>query len=39
MQETCVQSVGWEDALEEEMTTPSSSLAWRISDRDSLSTA
>ena len=30
MQETRVQSLGWEDALEEEMATHSSILAWRI---------
>ena len=30
MQETCVQSLGWEDPLEKEMTTHSSILAWRI---------
>ena len=30
MQETWVQSLGWEDPLEEEMATHSSSLAWRI---------
>ena len=30
MQETRVQSLGQEDPLEEEMTTPSSILAWRI---------
>ena len=30
MQETQVGSLGWEDALEEEMTTHSSILAWRI---------
>ena len=29
-QETRVQSLGWEDPLEEEMATHSSSLAWRI---------
>ena len=29
MQETWVQSLGWEDPLEEEMATPSSTLAWR----------
>ena len=28
MQETQVQSLGWEDPLEKEMTTPSSILAW-----------
>ena len=30
MQETRVQSLGQEDPLEEEMTTPSSILAWKI---------
>ena len=30
MQETWVRSLGWEDPLEEEMTTHSSILAWRI---------
>ena len=30
MQETQVQSLGWEDALEKEMATHSSILAWRI---------
>ena len=30
MQKTRVQSLGWEDALEEGMTTHSSILAWRI---------
>ena len=29
-QETWVQSLGWEDPLEEEMTTHSSILAWEI---------
>ena len=29
IQETRVQSLGWEDALEEEMATHSSSLAWK----------
>ena len=29
-QETCVQSLGWEDTLEEEIATHSSILAWRI---------
>ena len=29
-QETWVQSLGWEDPLEEEMTTHSSILAWNI---------
>ena len=30
MQETPVQSLGWEDPLEKEMATHSSILAWRI---------
>ena len=30
MQETWVQSLGWEDSLEKEMATHSSILAWRI---------
>ena len=30
MQETCVQSLGWEDPLEKEMATYSIILAWRI---------
>ena len=30
MWETWVQSLGWEDALEKEMATHSSILAWRI---------
>ena len=30
MQETQVQSMGWEDSLEKEMTIQSSILAWRI---------
>ena len=30
MQETQVQSLGWEDSLEKEMATHSSTLAWRI---------
>ena len=30
MQETGVQSLGWEDPLEEEIATHSSLLAWRI---------
>ena len=30
MPETWVQSLGWEDPLEKEMTTHSSVLAWRI---------
>ena len=33
MWETWVQSLGWEDPLEEDMTTHSSILAWRISMR------
>ena len=31
MQETCFQSLGWEDPLEKEMAIHSSTLAWRIS--------
>ena len=31
MQETCVWSLGWEDALEEGMATHSSILAWIFS--------
>ena len=31
MQETRVQSLGWEDALEKEMATHFSILAWKIS--------
>ena len=31
VQETWSRSLGWEDPLEEEMATHSSSLAWRIS--------
>ena len=31
VQETQVRSLGWEDALEKEMATRSSSLAWKIS--------
>ena len=31
MRETWVQSLGWEDALEKEMATYSSTLAWKIS--------
>ena len=31
MQENWVQSLGWEDPLEEEMTAYSSILAWKIS--------
>ena len=30
MQETLVQSLGWEDPLEKEMATHSSTLAWKI---------
>ena len=30
VQETWVQSLGWEDLLEKEMAAPSSSLAWEI---------
>ena len=30
MQETWVQSLGWEDPLEKDMTTHSNILAWRI---------
>ena len=30
MQETRVRSLGWEDSLEKEMATHSSTLAWRI---------
>ena len=30
MQETWVQSLGWEDPLEKGMATPSNILAWRI---------
>ena len=30
MQETWVQSLGWEDPLEEDMSTHSSILAWRM---------
>ena len=30
MQETWVQSLGWEDPLEKGKTTPSSILAWRV---------
>ena len=37
MRETWVRSLGWEDPLEEGMTTHSSILAWRISiDRGAL---
>ena len=31
MQETCIQSMGWEDPLENEMATHSSILDWEIS--------
>ena len=31
MQETWVQSLGWEDPLEREMATHSSRIAWRMS--------
>ena len=31
LQETLVQSLGWEDPLEKEMSTHSSILSWRIS--------
>ena len=31
MQETGIQSMGWEDPLEKEMATHSSILAWKIS--------
>ena len=30
MQETWIQSLGWEDPLEKEMATHSSTLAWKI---------
>ena len=30
MRKTQVQSLGWEDPLEKEMATPSSTLAWKI---------
>ena len=30
MQETCVQSLGWEDPVEKRMATHASILAWRI---------
>ena len=36
MQETRIQSLGWEEPLEEEMTTHSSILAWRIAWTDEL---
>ena len=34
MQETRVRSLGWEDPLEKEMATHSSTLAWRIPRRE-----
>ena len=36
MQETLVQSLGWEDTLEQRMATHSSILAWRIHEQGSL---
>ena len=33
MQETWVQSLGWEDPLEKELATHSGTLAWRMLDR------
>ena len=36
MQETRVQSLGWEDLLEKEMATHSSVLAWKIHGQRSL---
>ena len=36
MRETRVQSLGWEDPLEKEMATHSSTLAWRIPWREEL---
>ena len=36
IQETCVQSPGWEDPLEEGMETHSNILAWRIPQKRSL---
>ena len=36
MQETWVQSLGWEDLLEKEMATHSSILSWKIPWTDSL---
>ena len=36
MQETWVQSLGWEDTLEKEMATHSSILAWRTHGQRSL---
>ena len=34
MQDTWVQSLGWEDPLEKEMATYSSTLAWKIPRRE-----
>ena len=34
VRETWVQSLGWEDPLEKEMATHSSTLAWKIPQRD-----
>ena len=39
MQETWIQSLGWEDALEKSMATDSSILAWRIPGQRSLGEA
>ena len=36
MQETQIQSLGWEDPLEKEMATHSSILAWRIPQTEEL---
>ena len=36
MQETRVRSLGWEDPLEKEMATHSSTLAWKVHGRRSL---
>ena len=36
MQETWVQSLGWEDPMEKEMATHSSILAWRIPQTEEL---
>ena len=36
MQETWVQSLGWEESLEKKMATHSSILAWRISSTEEL---
>ena len=36
MQETQVRSLGWEDPLEESLTTPSSIPAWRIPQTEGL---